>query len=186
MKGIPTVYAGVQFRSRLEARFAAWFDLLEWPWDYEPFDYDGWIPDFRTGNVLWEVKPHPGEFARAIEKVQQADPSLPVIVSCGWENEAFGVHALVYDNHPETDASATASLCVQCQRWFPCAPWIKGSWDSSCQICGSAGAGVRHVTDPEHVRRGCVFKRSGKRMPPPFSLWRAAGNPVQWRSPRRT
>jgi hypothetical protein len=43
---IPTTYAGVRFRSRLEARWAATFDLLGWEWAYEPYDLNGWIPDF--------------------------------------------------------------------------------------------------------------------------------------------
>jgi hypothetical protein len=59
---IPTVYAGVQFRSRLEARWAAFFDLLGWKWEYEPFDLEGYIPDFllhQRPHTIWlaEVKP---------------------------------------------------------------------------------------------------------------------------------
>lgn len=44
---IPTTYKNTKFRSRLEARWAATFDLLHWEWVYEPFDLDGWIPDFQ-------------------------------------------------------------------------------------------------------------------------------------------
>src|ERR1700754_2375108 len=58
---IPTVYNGIQFRSRLEARWAAFFDLCDWKWQYEPFDLPGWIPDFLVqtsdGLKLFEVKP---------------------------------------------------------------------------------------------------------------------------------
>ena len=61
IKAIPTTYAGVNFRSRLEARWAAFFDLVGWEWDYEPFDLNGWTPDFllktSIGHVLAEVKP---------------------------------------------------------------------------------------------------------------------------------
>lgn len=61
IKSIPTTYAGVNFRSRLEARWAAFFDLCGWKWDYEPFDLDGWAPDFKIRTewceVLVEVKP---------------------------------------------------------------------------------------------------------------------------------
>lgn len=44
--GIPTAYAGVNFRSRLEAKWAAFFDLVGWEWTYEPLDAGGYIPDF--------------------------------------------------------------------------------------------------------------------------------------------
>lgn len=56
---IPTMYAGVQFRSRLEARWAAFFDLWGMRWDYEPLDLPGWIPDFVVDRCLVEVKPSP-------------------------------------------------------------------------------------------------------------------------------
>lgn len=59
-RGIPTTYAGVRFRSRLEAKWAAFFDLLGWSWQYEPFDLAGWIPDFILPGkcpVLVEIKP---------------------------------------------------------------------------------------------------------------------------------
>ena len=62
IKPIPTLYAGVRFRSRLEARWAAFFDLAGWSWEYEPFDLDGWTPDFSIRQddgrlLLIEVKP---------------------------------------------------------------------------------------------------------------------------------
>jgi hypothetical protein len=42
----PTLYKGQTFRSRLEEKWAAFFDILEWEWVYEPFDLGGWSPDF--------------------------------------------------------------------------------------------------------------------------------------------
>lgn len=60
IKAIPTFYNGQRFRSRLEARWAAFFDLCEWPWVYEPEDYDGYIPDFKLQlrvPIYVEVKP---------------------------------------------------------------------------------------------------------------------------------
>lgn len=59
LSGIPTKYRGVVFRSRLEAKWAAFFDLLDIPWNYEPYDLPGWIPDFSIGceGLLVEVKP---------------------------------------------------------------------------------------------------------------------------------
>src|SRR5690554_4428220 len=44
---IETTYKGINFRSRLEAKWAAFFDLLGWKWEYEPVDLNGWIPDFQ-------------------------------------------------------------------------------------------------------------------------------------------
>lgn len=56
----PTDYAGVKFRSQLEACWASFFDLNEIEWEYEPIRLPGWIPDFRLfGKFLCEVKPIP-------------------------------------------------------------------------------------------------------------------------------
>lgn len=51
MKAIQTVYKGYKFRSRLEARYAVFFDALGLDWEYEPEGYelpDGtwYLPDF--------------------------------------------------------------------------------------------------------------------------------------------
>jgi hypothetical protein len=48
---IPTVYRGRRYRSRLEARWAAFFDLLGWRHEYEPFDLGKWSPDFLLHGI---------------------------------------------------------------------------------------------------------------------------------------
>ena len=52
IKAIETKYKGYRFRSRLEARWAVFFDALGLQWEYEPEGYDlgeaGWyLPDFK-------------------------------------------------------------------------------------------------------------------------------------------
>lgn len=74
IKPIETVYNGYKFRSRLEARWAVFFDALRMKYDYEPegFDMDGiwYLPDFWLPDQnLWvEIKgedPDPGEIDKA-------------------------------------------------------------------------------------------------------------------------
>ena len=62
IKAIPTLYNNVQYRSRLEARWAAFFDIIKWKFTYEPFDLPKWSPDFKLTTeagttFLVEVKP---------------------------------------------------------------------------------------------------------------------------------
>lgn len=64
---IPTMYNNVQFRSRLEARWAACFDLLGRRWQYEPIDLNGWIPDFLVDDLLPLQPCHP-EFCDTVRK----------------------------------------------------------------------------------------------------------------------
>lgn len=57
----PTIYRGCHFRSRLEAKWAAFFDALGWQWEYEPEAFHGWMPDFLligpSRSAYVEVKP---------------------------------------------------------------------------------------------------------------------------------
>lgn len=62
VQAIETRYAGCNFRSRLEARWAVFFDALGVPWEYEPEGYelpsgrylpDFWLPSIET---WYEVK----------------------------------------------------------------------------------------------------------------------------------
>lgn len=55
IKAIETEYAGCRFRSRLEARWAVFFDHLSIRWNYEPegIDIDGmrYLPDFQLPDL---------------------------------------------------------------------------------------------------------------------------------------
>lgn len=88
MHAIRTTYRGITYRSRLEARWAAFFDALGWHHTYEPFDGNGYIPDFllRTpdGEILIEVKPATAgpDYAEPRQKITSAlpDEKRPVVV----------------------------------------------------------------------------------------------------------
>jgi hypothetical protein len=55
IKAIPTRYKGRIYRSKLEARYAAFFDLLGWKYEYEPHvpGIVDWSPDF---NIFGEAR----------------------------------------------------------------------------------------------------------------------------------
>jgi hypothetical protein len=65
IQSIPTVYNGITFRSRTEAKWAFFFDQQRIPYQYEPEGFqtsDGWyLPDFRFSEapspIFFEVKP---------------------------------------------------------------------------------------------------------------------------------
>lgn len=73
IKAIPTRYAGRYFRSRLEARWAVFFDACGIEWMYEPEGFrlsDGtcYLPDFYlpkfSGGIFAEVKAINGDFSK--------------------------------------------------------------------------------------------------------------------------
>lgn len=73
IKAIETHYKGYRFRSRLEARWAVFFDALGTKWEYEKEGFDlgeyGWyLPDFYLSNYSWvEIKP------RTVQKLDVSD-----------------------------------------------------------------------------------------------------------------
>lgn len=87
IKAIDTFYKDYYFRSRLEARYAVFFDALgiEWFYEYEGYDLGGiwylpdfWLPTFNGG--MWaEVKPKKftnDELIKAVKLVEQTNGQL--------------------------------------------------------------------------------------------------------------
>ena len=119
-RSIPTVYNDIQMRSRLEAAWAAFFDELNLSWEYEPEDFDGWIPDFVIFPAGYdsypryvEVKPiynlqqkEAKEAMRDIENTMQRSllvgnqPRWDLGTGIGWD-EFRDVIRLVLHRNPE-------------------------------------------------------------------------------------
>lgn len=64
VNAVPTVHNGIRFRSRTEARWAAFMDALGIGYEYEPYRFalsvgGFYVPDFwvKTFNAWLEVKP---------------------------------------------------------------------------------------------------------------------------------
>lgn len=90
VKAIETRYNGYRFRSRIEARWAVFFDALGIPYQYEPegFDLDGirYLPDFFLPTL--------GDDGTWFE-VKGATPS-PVEAEKAWRlSEATGANVLI-------------------------------------------------------------------------------------------
>lgn len=157
----PTTYRGTRFRSRLEARWAAFFDLLAWRWEYEPFDLYGWVPDFRieqaaNNPLLVEVKPFvrptPAQFKPIRDKIRGA------IAETEWD-------ALLIGAYPFVD------------RGFFCCGWRTdlGSW-MSAPFAGKKWEGYFLTT--LHSPNG-IMDQSGE-AEEIRTLWAYASNSTQW------
>jgi hypothetical protein len=167
---IPTHYAGVQFRSRLEAKWAAMFDLLEWDWEYEPFDLDFYVPDFVLKfhrPILVEVKPWlKTDDARAVQAALDLQP---------WDGEILIAGSQIGNFAPDTACGllrdseggwgdAILSHCVECDT-----PMLRsGDFSWRCRTCGFED-GHKHLIALQYAHVS--------------QLWREAGNLSQWRAP---
>ncbi len=93
MKAHETHYGGYDFRSRLEAQWAVFFDALGIKWAYEPNSFHtmagSYLPDFQLidgkRKIFVEVKPgwpHTQEQNKCIALAQKVDGAM-VFFCCG-------------------------------------------------------------------------------------------------------
>lgn len=169
-----TSYAGSRFRSRLEARWAAFFDLIGWRWTYEPFDTEGYVPDFLIhgeGPVLVEIGPCEflSDFSEKAEKPREVErPVLvlgidPLILNQG-RSDAYPLAGyLTDDNWGTGPGEARWGCCRKCRQ--------VGVWHEigSYKLlpCGHAD-GNNHLSSINELTLALH--------------WRDAGNRVQWRA----
>ena len=173
VKAIPTTYKGIEFRSRLEAKWAAMFDAIGWRWEYEPIDLNGYIPDFiikfESAPMLCEIKPAMNEHELRL--------AAPKIEQSGWEDEALilgsmldispflwlgiGLLSARCDYDDWAWHFGVSHRCGSCRR--NSLHHFSGSW--RCRRCGM-GDGDRYLENNEEDMR---------------SAWAAATNAVKYR-----
>jgi hypothetical protein len=209
IKAIPTDFAGVEFRSRLEARWASFMSMIGWDWVYEPFDGDGYIPDFLVQGarpLLIEVKPAVTrrDYEAAVPKAERglADHGYDLLIvgasPIPTDPAFYGDSPLVPSELVIAGRVATigwhplpaAGLLGECNRgWAGDDPLTRvygaGLW-VECSDCGQIG--VTHDL-MDYTRRPCGHY-DGSQGPEPskhrlVEAWSAAGNAVKWnRGPR--
>lgn len=136
-KGIPTIYKGIEMKSRLEANVAFFFDLLKIKWKYEPQSFllsDGehYLPDFYLPELKCFVEVKGIITDEVIKKmeifVKEYKKELLLISS---EN---GYYIELWDNGEfEIGDTIQIGKCSNCNSFFFCNNI--GSW--YCRKCGS-------------------------------------------------
>lgn len=183
IKAIPTLYANTLFRSRLEARWAAMFDACEWKWDYEPEDFDGYVPDFKLQlrtPIFVEVKPLRWDESESDEKilndarVKIARSGLKgevlalgfriVTLSASGNRLAHQTLGAIMDIDPDTDEAS---------------PWCP-AFAFRCDHCGRRS--FANEMQSWHCRvRGCYDGRDHLNDWDADLDFRRAGSEVQWK-----
>lgn len=147
LKAIQTEYQNCKFRSRLEARWAVFFDTLGIEWEYEKEGFDlgeagKYLPDFWLPKLdCWvEIKPSappsPDEFTKCKALAEQSGKFVFMLFSdlCPNHIEYFGEQV---ENEPRDSIRIVGS-----NRYFcPCGDSDGGMCWGECQECGSIHLG---------------------------------------------
>lgn len=195
--GIPTNYNSVLYRSRLEAKWAAFFDLLHWEVQYEPFDLQGYIPDFVLSGTTFDDGQTLSDRKRVpilveVKSIDSMDDPLFTetvrkIAASGWQHEALIVSYFLPDEGglgvgwlgqffgPEFGSEPCGD--PDPTRDWEFAPFqVTGSWSK-------AAIGFCHSTQSFHDRVSGYYPGGQTGFGDENEirhLWARAGNIVQW------
>ena len=150
IKPIETIYNGYRFRSRLEARWAVFFDALGIPYEYEPeglcINGINYLPDFYLPDCkqFFEVK---GIMSDEDEEKINALISAGYSVTVGYNNGEFIAcdnWSYAEDNHLDFKQTTGESYLCQC---YHCGKyWFMGDVGLyTCQCCGTHDGDNFHV-----------------------------------------
>jgi hypothetical protein len=163
----PTLYQSTLFRSRLEARWAAFFDMIEYKWQYEPIDFQDWVPDFlvefpcgHSECGSWERVGRDGQ----PEPLRDGSHSFYAEVKPYYTVEEFDGHPVTQNDYGQK-YGLNGGMCLGIN------PSV-----ASAQFSHGAGGGIWSGHD--------LFGWMGHR---DFdALWQCAGNATRWKPPSRT
>ena len=147
INALPTLYNGVEFRSRLEGRWAVFMDHLGVAWEYEAEGFDLWgdwyLPDFRIPHLeAWlEIKPmQPNKRERRVAELLSIASDKDVYTFCE------GFHSDLARFQPAAESWLESSDGTPI--------WDDGYLWCECPTCGYIGIEFEGRSD----RLGCHAK----------------------------
>lgn len=136
----PTIYRGIRMASRLESRWAFFFDECGLDWIYEPHRLriagSDYLPDFFLPSLTtWFEAKGRLDAHHAAKAV-----ALWQVVSCHGQRVAIGAsNGHLWVPHRAADGSVSlAGTCARCIRCLGC--WFINHHDAHAQCCPHCGA----------------------------------------------
>lgn len=156
---VPTTYKGIDFRSQLEAQWAAFFEL--WGahrWEFEPCKLKGWFPDFALEGWAWgvtlvECKPldieadPPPDLVKKMRRGSPPDVGLLIVGREAQDHHVGWIAPPQPQNQPSLwwvrlGLKGASGLWVQAKnaiQWKPVQPQKHEHQGSQVKICPTCG-----------------------------------------------
>ncbi len=184
IRPLPTVYDGIHFRSRLEARWAVWLDSMKIKWTYEPEGFtDGtisYLPDFylHKGDTYLEIKPTDPteeEYAKGWLAVKATKRNLYFCVGMppdSYQNKNTDIIGFHWSrnngpNHPNDWVTSVTSQWTMCYECGTCRPATYGMTERlDCCKANPGHSGGNEIEDwslDVAARKACGFDFLGDR-----------------------
>lgn len=178
------MHNGIKYRSLLEAKWAAFFTRIGWQFEYEPFEGNGYIPDFVVYGerpLAVEVKPavswydlshHTAKVSRGLEDVWASDilvvGASPVALR---GNHGYLAPGLLGESMRDPQDNIV---------W----EWARAQW-FNCTLCTSSEINIFHDVQ-SYSGRPCGHYDGDHHLGPVVEpelerMWKRACNEVQWR-----
>ena len=149
IKAIETEYNGYKFRSRIEARWAVFFDVLgiEYEYEKEGFDLNGigylpdfWLPDLSTWVEIKGDIPTANELEKC-EKLSKYSGNCVFLLSGGIPNDPY---SYAYKHHFHTNIM-----------FFPSGGGDAPYLFCECSTCGNIGIQFDGRSDRLNCKKVC-------------------------------
>ncbi len=189
VKAIETIYNGYRFRSRLEARWAVFFDKLNitYKYEHEGFDLDGkwYLPDFYLPDYSYwiEIKPerpNGEEREKAIRVCIHTQQEVLLFAGDVWHDvKGYGFHPFPSDKKEAKEIVKMAELDDNPECWISKDEFININSDktlfgidkrrgylwttvfcAACQECKQVSLGYEDVVH----KRYCKSRGKGKEL----------------------
>ncbi len=164
----PTTYKGQRYRSRLEARWAAFFDLAGWQAEYEPVDLGEWSPDFllrnrRDGTALYDR-----DILVEVKPIAKMDDDVRMKMETAYRADMdHGLLLVGFAPHEADSGIGRTGLAIG---------WIRESQLDLDETSAAWVTADAWVTGISYGLSDSV---------PDIGLWRRATNLVQWKPQKR-
>lgn len=145
----PTTYGGTQFRSALEANWAATLDRLNITWEYETWLYCGpsgrrYLPDFWLPAIRTFIEVKGAHMERASKPAELAEGVITadVIVLIGFEPRRMTCSPFSWESKLQWRDPAgydtRLTICPHCSQW----QWMRAELSRRCRACHEFHTGL--------------------------------------------
>ena len=177
MKPIPTKINGIQFRSKLEARWYLFMKKLQWRIEYEPQEIpeiNGWIPDFmiigKNRKILVDIKPiylmeewnpHHIDYKKILNSGIKNTKYELLIAGASFGLGGSSAFGILYEHLDKENFSDSPAVFTEYEKNFGFLPSL---FNWSCRITNGSGKIYLYEGDRRYQELELIWNECGSQL----------------------